>query len=223
LSTTGGVGVNRGVGLVVSNDLGAEEVVAGGEGFWELNRVLSTVGYELLDSPLSVGESLMSDLGPDGSVAVGGSFGNVDKNWALVGKINNVIVSVVVVPFEINLVTGLDVDAGSNETVVVVAVDVGLLKVLDRRVGVWGTDVVVSSITLESIVNPQTVDGRVSSSSADHSGNKWDHSSELHFDKGLMRIWVKRLLEIEFRYSSVDKVQRGNDKDYRIQMLFARK
>jgi hypothetical protein len=192
LSTTSSVGVDRGVGLVVSNDLGAEEVVASGEGAGELNRVLSTVGYEFLNSPLSVGESLVGDLGPNGTVAVAGGFGNVDEDWALVREIDDVVTPVVVVPLDINGVTGLDIDAFSNGTVVDVAVDVGLFKVLDRSVAWWGTDVVVSSITLESTVNPQTIDGTVSGDSANHSGNDWDQSCKLHFDKGLMRIWVKK-------------------------------
>jgi hypothetical protein len=92
-----------------------------------------------------------------------------------------------------NGVTGLDIDAGRNETVVGVAVDVGLLKVLDRGVAWWGTDVGVSSITLESTVNPQTVDGRVSRGSANHSGNEWDQSCKLHFDKELIK--RKRFVE----------------------------
>lgn len=101
LSSTGGVGVYGGVGLVVGNNLGTEEVVTGSEGAWELNRVLSAIGYESLDSPLSIGESLMGNLGPDGSIAVGGSLSNVDKNWAQVREIDDVVSSVVVVPFNI--------------------------------------------------------------------------------------------------------------------------
>lgn len=182
LSTTSRVGIERGVGLVVGNDLGADEVVAGGESAGELNRVLSAVGYETLNSPLSVGESLVGDLGPDGTVTVGGGLGNVDEDWALVGKIDDVVSSVVMVPLKVNSVTGLDGDGLRNDTVVGVAVNVGLLEILDWRV-VWRrTNVGVSSITLESTVNPQTENGRVSRSSADESGNEWDQSCKLHFD-----------------------------------------
>lgn len=81
-----------------------------------------------------------------------------------------------------NGVTGLDRDTAGNGTVVDVAVDVGLFKVLDWRVAWRRANVGVSSITLESTVNPQTEDGGVSRSSANKGGNDWDQSSKLHFD-----------------------------------------
>lgn len=90
------------VGFVESNDLGTEEVVAWSEASGEDNAVAASIPDETSHGKLAVGETVFGELGPDGAVAVCGRVGNVDKHGALVCRVNNVIVTVVVEPFKVD-------------------------------------------------------------------------------------------------------------------------
>lgn len=98
LGSTGGVGGVAGLGLVVGHDLSTEEVVAWGKGGGKGAAVLAAVGKELVDGPLSTAQTILADLGPDGTVTVAGGGGNVDGDGTLVGGSNDVVTSGVVVP-----------------------------------------------------------------------------------------------------------------------------
>ena len=90
-----------------ANDLGADEVVAWGEvGQSDLDEAL--VGNEVLDSPLSAGQTVLVDLGPDSAYTVGVGLCNVDHDGALVRGRDRVITvagrgGVVVVPLHTDL------------------------------------------------------------------------------------------------------------------------
>ena len=106
------------------NDLGADQVLAGGE-VGQRDAVLALVGDEVLNSPLAVGKTISGELGPDGTLTVRLSRGNVDHDGALVRGSDGLISvtrdggRVVVVPLEGDLgVTGNLKGIGSLGTTV---------------------------------------------------------------------------------------------------------
>lgn len=93
------------------DDLGAEQVLAGGD-VGDGDRVLALVGDQVVDGPLAVAVALLGDLDPAGAgrALLGG--GHVDHDGAQVGRGDDVVagVAVVVVPLEGELVAGLDLE-----------------------------------------------------------------------------------------------------------------
>ena len=77
------LGTTLAVGLVESNDLRADQVVTSSE-VGKGDGDLTLVGDEVLNSPLAVGETVLVELGPDGTLTVGVSRGNVDHDGTLV-------------------------------------------------------------------------------------------------------------------------------------------
>jgi hypothetical protein len=73
------------VGLMESNDLGTDEVVAIRE-VGELDRDLALVGDELFNSPFTARKTLLEDLGPDSSLALGIGLCDVHHDGSLVGS-----------------------------------------------------------------------------------------------------------------------------------------
>lgn len=74
----------RTVTLVKGDDFGADDVVSGLE-VGQINGDGTLVGNEVVNSPLAVGETLLKDLGPDGTLTVGFSGGDIDHDGTLVG------------------------------------------------------------------------------------------------------------------------------------------
>lgn len=77
------LGARGAVALVESDDLGTEEIVAGGE-VGECDAVLAAVGNQVVDGPFAVGVTLLGELDPDIAVTVGRRGCNVGKDWSLV-------------------------------------------------------------------------------------------------------------------------------------------
>ncbi|GKT62911.1 uncharacterized protein LOC107566375 [Colletotrichum tofieldiae] len=189
LSTAGGVDVVGGVGLVVGNDLLADEVLAGLQGRGNLDGLGHTsVGNESLNSPLAVLVALLANLGPDsasGGLAVGGDVGD---DGTLVGKVDDVVARGVVVPLNGDLVTSGNRDEVRHSLGTVdVADDVGALEVLDRGVGRGAADVLLGAIAVDGTtvasalavdveVEDESVGGRV----ADESGESGGGERETH-------------------------------------------
>ena len=70
------------VGLVKSNDLGSEKILAGCE-VGKSDTVLALVGDQAVNSPLAI-VTILGKLDPDIAGAVGLGWGDVDKDRALV-------------------------------------------------------------------------------------------------------------------------------------------
>jgi hypothetical protein len=93
------------VGLVESNHLRTDQVLAIFK-VGELDGDLTLVVDELLNSPSAAGKTFFEDLGPDGTLTVGGSLGHVDHDRSHVGLGNGLILitrsggRVVMVPLE---------------------------------------------------------------------------------------------------------------------------
>lgn len=92
--------------------------------------MLAPVGNEGIDGPCSAGETRLGELGPDGASSVGGGRSNVDCDRPLVAGSNDIVGTVVVVPFEGNLVTRGNWDAGRALSVGNVTDDIGARYIL---------------------------------------------------------------------------------------------
>lgn len=92
--------------------------------------MLALVGNESIDGPCSTGETRLGELGPDSASSVGGGRRNVDCDRPLVAAINDIVATVVVVPFEGNLVTRSNWDAGRALSVGNVTDDIATRYVL---------------------------------------------------------------------------------------------
>ncbi|KAI6759586.1 hypothetical protein HG530_010266 [Fusarium avenaceum] len=183
LSTTGGVGVESLVGLVVGDDLLADKVLAGLQGRGESEGSLALVLDELGNSPLGTVVAILGDLGPDGTSAVVLGVGSdVGDDGALVAAINDVVATVVVVPLEGDLVTSSSLgELGSGLATVDVADEVGAGEVLDGAVAGGRSDVGAATITLVLAVDPEAVDLGVGGDGGGH-GQSSGGSRETHLE-----------------------------------------
>lgn len=184
LSTASGVGGVGNVGLVVSDDLLADNVLASLQGRGKSEGGLALGLDELVNSPLTAIVTVLSDLGPDSTSAVVLGVGsNVGDDGTLVAAINDIISTVIVVPLEGELVTGGSLDElGSRLATVDVADEVGAGEVLDGRVAGGRSDVDVASITLVLTVDPEAVDLSVGRDGGGHGQNS-SGSGETHLDR----------------------------------------
>ncbi|GKT40671.1 uncharacterized protein ColSpa_00852 [Colletotrichum spaethianum] len=208
LSATGGVDVVGGVGLVESNDLLADDVLARLQGRGKRDGLRHTlVGNKSLNSPLAVLVAFLGNLGPDGASAVGLSVrGNVGDQGTLVGKVDDIVTRGVVVPFDSEAVTcGKRLEVLRSLATVDVADDVGALEVLYGRVGrgaadvlrgagASGTTIALGSVARLGEVKNQSVGGRV----ADESGESSGGESETHLD-GCDGVRVRELFGSEVK------------------------
>lgn len=155
LSTAGGVGVEGGIGLVESNDLLPDQILAGGKVGGNSESVLAVVGNDLVNSPLAVRKSILSNLGPNATNSVArGERSNVCNDGARVRTVDNVIVAGVVEPLKVDLGAsrGLD-ERRSGLATVGTANKIGAGKVLDGAVVRRGADVDISAISLVDAIN----------------------------------------------------------------------
>jgi hypothetical protein len=184
LSTTGGVGGVSNVGLVVSNDLLADNVLASLQSRGKSEGGLALGLDELVNSPLLAIVTILGNLGPDStSTVVLGVGSNVGDDGTLVRAVNDVVATVVVVPLEGELVTGSSLDElGGSLATVDVADEVGAGEVLDGRVAGGRSDVDVASITLVLAVDPEAVDLSVGRDGGGH-GQSGSGSGETHLDR----------------------------------------
>ena len=102
LSTTGCVLVECGIGFVACNDLRSDQVLAIGQSSWDGEAVLSSVLDQGVNSPNSSGVTRLSKLDPDVSSTVGCGRSNIDHDWSLVGRIDDIVRSIVdvVIPLD---------------------------------------------------------------------------------------------------------------------------
>lgn len=103
LGTTGAVYGEVGVGLVVSNDLGPDEVLALREARGESEAVLAPVLNQSLNGPLAVGVAILVELRPDLALAVGRRRSDVDGEGTLVRQVDDIVVVVIVIPSHLEL------------------------------------------------------------------------------------------------------------------------
>lgn len=184
LSTASRVLVVGGIGLVVGDDLLADQVLASLESGGKVKVDLALVGNELVNSPLGAVEAVLLDLGPDGAGAVGlGVGGNVGDDGALVGLVDDVVAAGVVVPLEGEGVTGGGRDElGGGLAAVDVAGDGRAAQVLDGAVVGGSSDVDVLTITLVLAVDPDAVHEGVAGDGAGHGQS--GSNGETHLDGG---------------------------------------
>lgn len=182
LSTTSRVLVVGGIGLVVGDDLLADQVLASLKAGRKVEVDLALVGDELVNSPLGAGEAILLDLGPDGTGTIGlGVGGNVGDDGTLVGAVDDVVAAGVVVPLEGEGVTsgGRD-ELGGSLAAVDVADNVGAGQVLDGAVVGGRSDVDVLTITLVLAVDPDAVHEGVAGDGAGHGQS--GSNGETHLD-----------------------------------------
>ena len=156
-----------------SDDLGADQVLAVLK-VRELDSDLSLVVDELLNSPSAVGETLLEDLGPDGTLTVGIGLGHVDHDRSLMRLGNGLVLvtrldrTVVVVPLEGDLGAGLGLDeVGGSLTTIADHSSGGNIE--DRVVAVgWGLDSKVLAHVLA--IDDEGLEGGVRSSELSSSG-----------------------------------------------------
>jgi len=165
LSAAGGVGTEGIVGLVVGDDLLADQVLASGEVGRQGELLLASVGNQLVNSPETRGTviALLSDLGPDGANAIGGCVGsNVGDDGTLVRAVDDVVAAGVVVPLEGQGVASSRLDKGRHFLATVdVAHEIRAGEILDRAVVGRGSDVDISAIALVDAVDEDAVHSRV--------------------------------------------------------------
>jgi hypothetical protein len=105
LSTTRRVHIEGSIGLVKSNNLTTEKVLARSKTSWYGDIVLSTVGYESINSPGSSTQSSFGELDPDVTSSIGRSWCNPRDDWTLVGPVDDIVCGrvVIVMPFDCDL------------------------------------------------------------------------------------------------------------------------
>lgn len=188
LSATGRVLAVGSVTLVVGNDLLADQVLASGQAGRQSEVGLALGSDELVNSPLGAIVAILGDLGPDGTGAIArGVGGNVGDDGALVGRGDDVVAAVVVVPLDGELVTGSGSDEVADGSAAVdVAGKVSAGQVLDGAVVGRASDVSRSTIALVDAVDPDAVDLGVGGNGAGHgqSGN----SGVTHDDRWVMLV-----------------------------------
>lgn len=177
LGATGRVGRVGRVGLVEGNDLLTEHVLAGSEAGGNRELLLARVGNQVVDGPL-VGAgivTLLVNLGPDGAGTVHGVGvgGNVGDDGTQVGASDDVVAAGVVVPLEVESVTG----GGSDEVADGggagnVTGDVAGCEVLDGVVGGRRADVSTTAIALVLTVDPDAVHAGVGGDTAGKSQSR---------------------------------------------------
>lgn len=187
LSTTGRVGVVGVIGLVVSDDLLADQILASLETGGKIEVNLAVVGLELVNSPLGAIVAGLLDLGPDGASAIIlGVGGDVGDDGTLVGAVDDVVVTVVVVPLEGEGVTGSSLyELGGGLATVDVADEIGAGEVLDGAVVGRGSDVDALAVTLVLAVDPSAVHEGVSGDGGGHSHSGSDGETHLDIDRGI--------------------------------------
>lgn len=182
LSTTNAVLRVERIGLVQANDFSTEEIVSSGN-VGDGDGVLALVGEQPVDSPLASTVSVRGDLQPNIASTVGASRCDVDHDWTLVRRRNDIILAAVVIPFESELVTRLDVHSPRDDTVVDIAGNRAGLEILERIVRGRGTNVLVSTVSLINAVNPDGPHTGVSQRCSSE-GEKSGRSCELHGGDG---------------------------------------
>ena len=95
------------VAFVQGDDLGAQQVGAGGD-VWDGDTVLAGGGAEALDGPLAVAEAVFGELDPAVAGGAGGGGSDVDEDGAVVRGVDDLVAGGAgfVVPFEGELVRG---------------------------------------------------------------------------------------------------------------------
>lgn len=132
LCTSGRIHGEVGVSFVEGNNLSPKEIVSGSQARRQLEIVLSSIGNQLLNSPLAIREPIFSKLGPNRTTALRGAWNNLDSHRALVREDNNIIPSIVVKPLK--GVTAGDSNARSDRFVVDIAIDCSRANILHRGV-----------------------------------------------------------------------------------------
>ena len=172
---------------MTGNDLLADQVLASLEGRGDSDLGHTLVLDELVDSPLTTVDTILGNLGPDSTSASILSVGsNVGDDGTLVGSVDDIVTTSVVVPLEGELVTSSSLgELGSGLATVDVADNVGSGEVLDGVVVLGRSDVGVATVTLVLSVNPETVDLSVGRDGGGH-GQSSGGSSETHLDRFLV-------------------------------------
>lgn len=109
LGTTYRVEVESGISFVEGNDLLTDQIFASRKGGRQSEVLLALVCNELVNSPQAAVEALFGNLGPDptGTVALG-VRSDVSDDWSMMRARNDVVVSIVMVPFESEFISCRD-------------------------------------------------------------------------------------------------------------------
>lgn len=156
------------------------------ESGWDVDGDGTLVGDELVDGPLSARETLLEDLGPDSSLAVGGSVTEVDHDWSLVRSSNRLIVvalsggTVVVVPLhgDGRASSDLDLIGGSLSAIA----DHGSRGNIENGVVAVGRSLDSEVLALVLSANDEALESCVSSNEVGSS--QGESSGGLHVDFG---------------------------------------
>jgi len=181
LGAAGGVDIECRVALVVGNDLLSDEVLPSSEGGGKGEVVLAAVGNKLLNGPFGAVVAVFINLGPDSTGAIAlGVLRHPSNDGTQMGKIDNVITSRVVVPFESEGVAGSSgKEVGNSLAAIHVADEIGASEVFDGAVVGRGSDVGVAAVSLVHAVDPDAVHQGVGGNTAGQSQDGSDRVTHI--------------------------------------------